>query len=80
MSTMPELCLLSLYYAYYACNMPTILVLSTMSGLWLLCLYYACTMPTMPVLCLFITTANYDVYKQSVLGRKSLQRKYLRVK
>ena len=60
MPTMPVLCLLWLYYAYYACTittMPTIPVLclyyayhactmSTMLVLCLLCMHYACTMPT----------------------------------
>ena len=66
---MPVLCLLCLYYAYYACTMPTMPVLC------LLCLYYAyyaCTMPTMPVLskpvlcllCLFITTGQMQLTNQ----------------
>ena len=57
---MPVLCLLCLYYAFYACTMPVLCLLClyyacTMPTMLVLCLYYAyyaCTMPTMPVLCL----------------------------
>ena len=69
------LCLLSLYYVYYACTVSTFSVLlyyncyaciiPTMPVPCLLCLYYAyyaCITPTMPVLCLlclFITTVTW---------------------
>ena len=53
------LCLLCLYYAYYACTMPPMPV----RLLCLLCLYYAyhaCIMPTILVLCLlFLYYAYY---------------------
>ena len=49
-STMPVLCLLSLYYVCYAC---------TMSTLPQLCLYNACIMSTMPVLCLYYRYVYY---------------------
>ena len=56
---------LCLYYAYYACTMPTTSVLCL---LFLCYAYYVCTMPTMPILCLiYLYYAYYANYACTML-------------